>query len=392
MEGYTSEAALSVLSTQIVPRVSTFFRDGDTMLAKVEFTTRCNLDCIHCCASIFRPAPDWKTDQLMNVFEQLIAEGYNQFELKGGEPFIRSDIFDIMDLLEHNGAEFYLTSNSLLLNEDKIQKLLSYKNLSTFSISLDGATKETHESMRGANTFEHTVEMIQLCTQYKKKLNSQTRLGLNFTITRLNHHEIGEIFTLTDRLGLNSVFILSLSLLGNAVKNKDKLFLSEKEEFLTLEKGANILRKINIARQVKGLHPLEFDMELFPYTWKCRLMQWSRTFRSYITEHKCGSGIGEIYVDSNGTIYPCEGVRVFLDMLEKKLGPYERPTIHGCTVKEAKQKESFKKIVNFLQDYDSIFKPLTPCGTCPHLGKCTVCPLFAIKDGGMKRCTPEVLT
>ena len=361
------------------------------MLAKIELTTRCNLDCIHCCASIYRPAPDWKTNQLMDVLEKLIGEGYTEFELKGGEPFIRSDIFEILDLLEHYNKEFFLTSNSLLLTEEKISKLLSYKNLSTFSISLDGVTRKTHETIRGENTFDYTIEMIKLAAKWKKKVNSQTRLGINYTITKVNYTEIGKIFKFADKVGFDSIFVLSLSVLGNAVEHKDELFLPEREELKALQEGTSILRKINIGRQIKGVQPLEFDMELFPFTWKCRLMKWSRNFSSYITEHKCGSGIYEIYVAADGTIFPCEGIRVHQDIIERKVGPYEKPNIKDYTVEEAKKTESFRKIVDFLQDYDQIFESLEPCNTCGHLGKCTVCPVFALADGGMKRCTEDVL-
>lgn len=363
------------------------------MQAKVEVTTRCNLECIHCSASTYRPAPDWKTDQLVRTIEHLIAEGYTDFHLQGGEPFIRSDIFQMLNLFEdHENVRFSFASNSLLLNEEKIKKLLLHKRLSTFTISLDGALKETHETMRGENTYEHTLKMMKLVAKWKYKLKAQTNFNLNFTLTKINHQEIEQIFRTADQLGFDRVVVLSLSPMGNAAENLDKLLLSEKEEFAALQKGAHALRKINIARQAKGLNPLQFDVNLFPYTWKCKLMKWSRDFTNGRTQVLCGTGTSTIYVGADGTIFPCEGVRTCLDVVEREIGSYEKPNIKDYTITEAKKTESFKRIVAFLRDYDKVFGSIEPCNTCEHLGKCNICPLFALMDGGVPRCAPEVLT
>jgi MoaA/NifB/PqqE/SkfB family radical SAM enzyme len=136
------------------------FINGDIVQAKIEFTTRCNLNCIHCSAAMFRPAPDWESDNLMKVITQLIDEGYTEFHLQGGEPFIREDIFDVLDLFDENNIVYALSTNSLLLDEEKIKKVLAYKGLLTFTFSLDGSTPETHNTMRGEDAFDHVMDMI----------------------------------------------------------------------------------------------------------------------------------------------------------------------------------------------------------------------------------------
>jgi MoaA/NifB/PqqE/SkfB family radical SAM enzyme len=362
------------------------------MQAKIEFTTRCNLDCIHCCAAEFRPAPDWETDHLMNVLTQLLAEGYDEFHLQGGEPFIRSDVFDVLDLFEQHGVVFAISTNSLLLNEEKIRKLLGYKGLVTFTFSLDGATQETHDTMRGQESFEYALQMIRHAVTQRPDLNSKTSIGLNYTLTKINRHEITDVFNLADTLGVDYVTVLSLSLLGNAALHKDELYLPEREELTALQEGATALRKINIGRKINRMNPMTFNLELFTYEWKCRLMKLSKYVATHEGGSMCNSGTGTIYVGVDGTIYPCEGTRVFIDMLEEILGPYERPNISEYTIAEAKQTESFKKMVTFLHDYERVFSSITPCNTCGHLGKCTICPLFALADGNVKKCAEEVLS
>lgn len=328
----------------------------------------------------------------MKVIQQLLDEGYTELHLQGGEPFIRSDIFQVLDLLDqHDGVDFMISSNSLLLDEEKIKRLLEYTGLKMFSISLDGASRETHEAMRGKNTFEHTLKMMRLVAKWKSRLNSQTILAVNHVLARISSNEIDKIFAIADNVGFDYVFALSLSMLGNAVEHRDELYLSEREELNVLQKGATTLRKINVARQIKGLHPLMFNVELFPYRWKCRLLKWSRSLVCSVTQQKCKSGTGTIYIGADGTIFPCEGIRVFLNMIEEKVGPYERPNIQECTIQEAKNGESFRRIVEYLHDYDHIFRSIEPCNTCEHLSKCSVCPLFAIADGEVKRCRKEVL-
>jgi radical SAM protein with 4Fe4S-binding SPASM domain len=367
------------------------FINGDIVQAKIEFTTRCNLNCMHCSAAPYRPAPDWETDQLMDVLGQMLQEGYTEFHLQGGEPFIREDIFDVLDLLEQNKGFFVISTNSLLLNEEKIEKLLGYNHLAMLTFSLDGATPELHNTMRGEDAFDHTLRMIRSAVALRKKLNAPATLGLNYTLTRINSYQIGDIFARADELQVDSVSVLSLSLRGNALDHKDELYLTEKEEFEALLKGAAALRKINVSRKIKGLPPLMFNVELYPYTWKCTLMNQSGHLISYVSQHLCSAGTHTIYIAANGTIYPCEAARPYMDLLEKHLGPYDKPNIHECTITEAKQNESFKRIVSYLQDYDHVFNSITPCNTCGHLGKCTICPLVVLAEGKATRCTEEVL-
>ena len=362
------------------------------MQAKVEYTARCNLDCIHCSAALFRPAPDWETDALMDLLNQLIDDGYDEFHLQGGEPFIRSDLFDILDLFEQNNAIFALSTNSLLLDEEKIEKLLQYKGLLTFSFSLDGATAKTHNTLRGDNVFDYTLKMIQYAVKKKAEIAPQKNLNLNYTLTKMNCHELTDLLELANTMGLDSVTILSLSLLGNAADHEEELFLPEKEEFIILQKAATFLRKLNIRRKINGLHPLSINMDLFTFTWKCTLMKLSKHITGKEGGSICGTGTGTIYVALDGTIYPCEGTRVFMGMLEEILGPYERPNIKEYTIAQAKETESFKKIVTYLRDYEQLFSSITPCNTCGYLGNCTICPLFAMADGEVKRCTQEVLS
>ncbi|MBU7048096.1 MAG: radical SAM protein [Theionarchaea archaeon] len=362
------------------------------MQAKIEYTARCNLNCMHCSAAMFRPAPEWERDRLMEILNQLISAGYNEFHLQGGEPLIRSDLFDILNLFDENNAVFALSTNSLLLNEEKIDKLLTYKGLLTFTFSLDGATPETHNRMRGDDVFDHAVKMIQHAVKAKSEIAPQKNLSLNHTITKINYHELNDVLKLANTLGVDSITILSLSLLGNALDHKDELFLSEKEEFLAIQKAATLLRKINVSRKIKGLHPLTINMDLFTFAWKCKLMKLSHHVTGKEGGNICGSGTNTIYIALDGTIYPCEGSRVFIDMLEETLGPYERPNINEYTIAEAKETETFKKIVDYLHDYDHVFNSVTPCNTCGYLGKCTICPLFAVADGEVKRCTEEVLS
>jgi radical SAM protein with 4Fe4S-binding SPASM domain len=362
------------------------------MQAKIEYTTRCNLNCMHCSAAMFRPAPEWEPDRLMEILNQLIAAGYNEFHLQGGEPFIRSDIFDVLNLFDQNNAAFVISTNSLLLNEEKIEHLLKYKGLVMLTFSLDGANPETHNRMRGDDVFDYAVQMIQHAVKMRRTHRSRTTIGLNHTLTRINYHELNDVFKYADTLGVDSISVLSLSLRGNALDHKDELFLSEKEEFLALQKAARGLRKINMNRTIKRVPPLIFNVELYPYTWKCILMDQSRHLVSYVSQHICSSGTQTIYVAADGTIYPCEAARPSLDVLEKILGPYEKPNINDCTIAEAKETESFKKIVDYLQNYDHVFNSVTPCNTCGYLGKCTICPLVVLADGEARRCTLEVLS
>lgn len=117
--------------------------------ANLEVTYRCNLRCKMC--RLWEAGRDTREQELttaewQRVIDELTTLGVHQFSLIGAEPLIRHDIATIVRHISDHGAECSMTSNGLLLTEERIGQLLD-AGLSSLTISIDGPP-EVHDAIR----------------------------------------------------------------------------------------------------------------------------------------------------------------------------------------------------------------------------------------------------
>jgi MoaA/NifB/PqqE/SkfB family radical SAM enzyme len=129
--------------------------------ATLELTMRCNLKCLMCHRDKENHG-ELATEDIKKVIDNLSS--VKNVHLTGGEVFLRSDVFEILDYLRDKKVS--LNTNGTLLTEDKVSKLLRYDNITRIGLSLDGLGK-THNEVRGLDgAFDRTVKAIRLITQY----------------------------------------------------------------------------------------------------------------------------------------------------------------------------------------------------------------------------------
>lgn len=120
---------------------------------------RCNLACEHC--SVFSSpfvdtSQDLDTESALNVVDQMVELNVRTAILSGGEVLFRPDALEIMQACFDRGLRVSLETNGLLISDDLIAfaKAAQEKRLFNMCVSVDGGTPETHDAMRGPNTFK----------------------------------------------------------------------------------------------------------------------------------------------------------------------------------------------------------------------------------------------
>jgi MoaA/NifB/PqqE/SkfB family radical SAM enzyme len=121
--------------------------------------TVCNLRCKHCFISC---SPDnhslWfiSRSQVRAALEESIALGVKEYYFTGGEPFMHRDMVQILGDALTLGPATVIT-NGTLLTPRRIEALAAAAMESIFSleftVSIDGATAEANDSIRGRGTF-----------------------------------------------------------------------------------------------------------------------------------------------------------------------------------------------------------------------------------------------
>src|SRR5216683_5649465 len=120
-------------------------------------TSRCNLRCKHCGVGPDqeKPRPQLETEDLKVVLTRLAASGTQYVTILGGEATVyREDLGAILDHAAAVGIGIAINTN--LLVYAPIAGLLDRPALKSLIVSLDGASAETHDRIRGRGTFART--------------------------------------------------------------------------------------------------------------------------------------------------------------------------------------------------------------------------------------------
>ena len=180
---------------------------GHTLrLVAWETTRRCNLSCKHCRA-VAEDHPyenELSRQEAFTLLDQIRQVGTPIIILTGGEPLLREDIFDIADYGTRIGLRMVMAPNGTLITPD-IAKKLKDSGIQRISVSLDGATPQTHDNFRGlANAFNDAVRGIAIAKA------AGLEFQINTTITQTNLEEIPGILKLAEELGAvaHHIFLL----------------------------------------------------------------------------------------------------------------------------------------------------------------------------------------
>lgn len=103
-----------------------------------EVTNKCNLDCVFCSARLKEYSrDDLTTEQITNIIARLADEGILDVFLTGGEPFLRSDLAEIIDACLRRGMNITLSTNGTNVSAEAAKSVLA-AGLDEIQVSLHG--------------------------------------------------------------------------------------------------------------------------------------------------------------------------------------------------------------------------------------------------------------
>ena len=87
-------------------------------IAQWDINNECNLNCKHCRVSEKNDNEKLSLKEAKNLLAECWYNGITMLNLSGGEPFLRNDIFEILDYAQ-KFEDIVITTNGTLLNDEK---------------------------------------------------------------------------------------------------------------------------------------------------------------------------------------------------------------------------------------------------------------------------------
>lgn len=323
-----------------------------------ELTSGCNLRCIHCraVAQPERVEGELSTQECFSIIDNLVTFANPILVLTGGEPLYRPDFFDIAAYANSKGLRVAMATNGTLVTGE-IAKKIKDVGIQRVSISLDGATAETHDAFRGIpGSFEAALRGFE--NLKKQGLSVQ----FNTTVAKHNLHEIKDILKLAVEKGADALHIFMLVPVGCGVEIAD-------EQMVSAETYEELLHWFY--EESKRV-PIELKATCAPHYHRVMRQRAKEegitlTFQSHglaAVTKGCLAGSGVAFLSSKGKVQPCGYL------------PVTAGDIHEQSLKEIWEKsEAFLA----LREPDNL---KGKCGVCEFRKVCEGCRARAFAQTG----------
>lgn len=310
-------------------------------------TEKCNLHCTHCYQTgkqmYEMTLPEIKDtineiSDTLSIWMKTYGISFSpSVNLTGGEPFLKKDIFEILDEFRSRGFEIYLLTNGTLVNTDMARRLHDL-DIKGVQVSIEGP-KKIHESIRGRDSFTGSLRGVA------NLLDAGLEVTLNVTLSNLNAGYFMDLFRLSSALGVQK---LGFSRLVPSGRGETLL-----NEMLKTEDVKNLYDKI-FSMNMKGLEVVTGD----PVASQSRRPSDDED-NGDIALGGCAAGISGLTILPDGTLLPCRRL----------------PVPIGNILKDSlREVWADSEVLNALRDR-SMYKG--KCGSCNKWAHCRGCRAIA---------------
>lgn len=223
--------------------------------------------------------------ELLNACDRVNGKGKTRahITITGGEPFLRGDILDLLDLLAAHRRRFSLAIlTSGVLIDERLARYLGFLRPRFVQVSMDSG-KETHDRIRGAGNFD------QVSAGIRRLVRHHVPTIISFTAHRQNFRDFPQVFKAGLKLGAKLVWADRFIPLGQSEAMRElTLSPAETREFVRL---------------VCATRPGKFSLARRRTDVACRRAL--QFLHSGQRPYACTAGSTLLTVMANGDLVPC---------------------------------------------------------------------------------------
>jgi mycofactocin radical SAM maturase len=161
-----------------------------------ELTYACNLACVHCLSSSGRRDPrELSTAEAKSVIDELQRMQVFYVNIGGGEPTVRSDFWELLDYAVTHDVGVKFSTNGIKLDKTRAAQLAATDYVDV-QISLDGATAEVNDHVRGPGAYATAIRALENLAEAGFPTPK-----ISVVMTRQNVDQLDAFAEIADRFG-----------------------------------------------------------------------------------------------------------------------------------------------------------------------------------------------
>ena len=191
-------------------------------------TDRCNLRCTHCYQEDYSGSNELGLDGLKQVADEIIRtlskwEKRGDIAITGGEPLLKEEMFPLIHYLESADeiSSLDILSNGTLINDKILAQIQELTKLRCVQLSMEGASPESNDTIRGKGTFQKVINAIRLLR------SGEVSVNIMFTLQRRNVEDIPSLIELAIAEGISVLTIERFVPIGSGAKIREELLSPE---------------------------------------------------------------------------------------------------------------------------------------------------------------------
>jgi MoaA/NifB/PqqE/SkfB family radical SAM enzyme len=258
-----------------------FSKDSSNLFFHI--LTRCNLSCSHCYINREQHGDTTLAFETIQNWLKLFSPKARQTNLVllGGEPTLHPDLHRVVKESRRLGFKSITIDTNGYLFHDILEKITP-DQLDFLSFSLDGATRETNDAIRGKGSYDTVLAGIQ------NARNRGFTCSMIYTVSDKNIHELARMPDLIKNLGIDRFFIQVIGMRG---------------ESSTIHSTAQTSQPLQVSKDVWLETIPKVAKEIADHG---IIVTYPTVFLSEHDSFQCAGNVAENYfVFPNGRVYQC---------------------------------------------------------------------------------------
>ena len=260
----------------------------------IHITNKCNLNCPYCYKDANSNIYELSKDEVIKLIDEAYSIGFSEFIFSGGEPTLRTDLFEMLEVTKSKYPEIRL--NLITNGTTEVADRYIDVMVNIIQISIDSSEEKINSKTRGVGSVE---KIKRFCNKLAQRgFKSYYFACVPYTSgmgDKANIQGVPYLLRFAAYMGAKGLYV-------NMLKPNGRMSLDEYQKF-NVEEFMKCIDECG--KELDNLYNIGYhELSLFA----------ASDFKHILVEHKhragCSAGILELAIDNDGKVYPCTSLMI----------------------------------------------------------------------------------